>query len=355
MSGLDGQFVNTRIPRDRMDRPLVLPVKPDKKTPDKRVPYRRTTRFVGAIEDRYNLELHAQRELIWGLGARPDLVALAGAVQANWNETGIGKMDMAGRKGSIADQARDYAQTAAKANAGTARHQFCEALDKGTLDFNRVPADCKGDIEAYFHATRAANMNMVEIETFRVHDEWKVAGTADRIVEINGVHYIADIKTGKIQYDGAVLKMAMQLAMYAHSTPYDIGLDRRVGDPYHVNKSQAIIIHLPAGQSVCKLYWLDIAYGWQACHLTKKVWDIRDGGKTNRLLTEYRNNAIPQQVVIPSVEEYKNMVAIAKSVDELVDLWRSAKFFNRATEDFVQSCTERKQQILSSQMVGLPA
>lgn len=355
MSGLSGQFVNTRIPRDRMNRPLVLPPVINKKDPDKRVPYRRTTRFVGAIEDRYNLELHAQRELIWGMGARPDLVALAGAVQANWNDTGIGKMDMAGRKDSIAAQAQDYAKTAAKANAGTARHQFAEQLDKGTLDWNRVPADAKSDIEAYYHATRAAAMGMTEIETFRVYDDWKVAGTADRIVCINGRYYIADIKTGKIQYDGAVLKMAMQLAMYAHSTPYHAGLDARIPDPYNVDKSMAIIIHLPAGQGVCKLYWLDIAYGWQACHLTKKVWDIRDGGKTSRLLSEYHNNAPTNNLVVPSVEQYKEQVGLAKSVDELIELWRSAKFYGRATEDFVLSCTERKQQILSSQMVGLPA
>lgn len=343
MSGLSGKYVNVEVPRDGMGRPLVLPLQPDPKKPDKRSAYRRVTRFVGAIEDRYNLELHGQREVIWGMGARPDLVALAAAVPWHWQESGHGKRDMAGGKNSIADQARDAAQTAAKANTGTALHQFCELLDKDQLDWRRVPAEHKPSLEAYYRATREAGMRMVAIESFRVHDAWRVAGTTDRIVEINGRHYIADIKTGKIEFDGAVLKMAMQLAMYAHSVPYDPETDTRGKDAVPVDVTRGIIIHLPVSgdaKGECSLHWLDIQYGWAGCQECKRVWEIRDGGKVPNLMSPY--TPVPETVTIPSTEEYIAKVLVANNVAELEYLWRSAHYFRRDSDDLVAACVARK-------------
>lgn len=351
MSGLSGQFVNTRIPRDRMKRPLVIPPKPDKKDPTKRTPYRRVTRFISVLEDRYNLELHAQREIIWGMGARPDLVLMAAATPAGWQDATDGtKMALAGNKDSIAEQAREAAQTAAKANTGTALHQFCENLDRGKLDWRRVPNENKRDVEAYWRATREIGMEMLAIETFRVHDLWKVAGTADRVVRIGSKCYIADIKTGKITFDGAVLKMAMQLAMYAHSEDYNPETDTRQRDPFRMDMTQGIIIHLPPGQGTCELHWIDIQYGWQACHEAKRLWDIRDGGKAHKLMKPLTRDNLPPEstVAIPTTDEYISKVWIAKSVDELVAIWRSAEFFKRSSPQLIDACTQRRAQIESS-------
>lgn len=344
MSGLSGQFVNTRVPRDRMKRPLVIPPRPDKKDPGKRVAYRRVTRFISVLEDRYNLELHAQREIIWGMGARPDLVLMASSMPGNWNETGDGKMAMAGNKDSIAEQARDAAQTAAKANTGTALHQFAENLDRGHLDWRRVPNENKGDIEAYWRTTREIGMEMLAVETFRVHDLWKVAGTADRIVRIGNRCYIADIKTGKITFDGAILKMAMQLAMYAHSEDYDPETDTRRKDPFRMDMNQGVIIHLPPGQGICDLYWLNINFGWRACHQAKKLWELRDAAKENKLLSPLTRDTLPPEdrVVVPTIEEYISKACIANSVEELESIWRSAAYFGRASDQLIAACTQRK-------------
>lgn len=346
MSGLSGAFVNTRIPRDGMSRPLIKPQTPDPKKPDKRTAYRRVTRFISIFEDRYNLELHGQREVIFGMGGRPDLIALAGTIPSTWNDGGYDKMSIAGKNDSIATQARDAAKEKMKSNLGTALHSFCEQLDKGQLDWRRVPDQHKADLHAYHAVTRSAGMNMVAIETFRVHDAWKVAGTADRIVEINGRFYIADIKTGKIEFDGAVMKMAMQLAMYAHSLPYDIGADQRSQDPFRIDMTRGLIIHLPPGSGVCELHWLDLQYGWRACQEAKRCWEVRDAGKKDKIMSPFYGPVPEDRVVIPTEEAYMLLAINAKSVDELEYLWRSARFFARASESFVSACAQRKTQLL---------
>ena len=68
------QFATADIRRDRFGRPLVVPP-----GGGPRVAYRRTTTFVGALEDTYALQQWKQRQVAIGLGQRPDLVLAAAA------------------------------------------------------------------------------------------------------------------------------------------------------------------------------------------------------------------------------------------------------------------------------------
>ena len=47
------EFENVEIPRDRFGRPMLLPAGARKNA--KRIPYRRTTTFVGCIDDQSGL------------------------------------------------------------------------------------------------------------------------------------------------------------------------------------------------------------------------------------------------------------------------------------------------------------
>jgi len=154
------------------------------------------------------------------------------------------------------------------ATIGTALHALTEQLDNG-LDLGIIPEDYIADMKAYYEATKG--FRNLYIEQFSVLDEFKIAGTADRLVEYKGEKFISDIKTGSIAYPSS---MSVQLAIYAHSQPYDILTNERSswGD---VSLERAIIVHLPAGQGKCELHFVDIKKGWEGLQLAMKVRDWR--------------------------------------------------------------------------------
>jgi hypothetical protein len=301
----------TDIARDRFGRPLVIPP-----GGAPRVAYRRTTTFVGALEDQAGLTRWKLRMLAIGISQRPDLVLAAASA------------DPADKKqlDEIVDRATEHATAAA--TTGTSLHALTERLDRGQK-LGHVPAPYGDDLKAYGAAT--ASIEWVDVETFRVLDGWKVAGTADRIGRINGALVVADIKTGSIDYPA---KFAMQLACYARSLPYDIATDTR-GPAQGLNLDYGLIVHLPAGEGRCQLYRVDIAKGWEACLLAKKVWDWRSTKGLLELADE----------TTPLTPTFVDRAAAADSVGELRDLWREAKREGVADDEFVAVCRARKKQL----------
>ena len=312
------QWQNAEIPRDRWGRPMVMPPKGTK-----RVGYRRATTFVGCLDDTNGLMKWMSRQVAFGMGQRKDLVLAAAAA------------DPADKKkiGEIADKAAEHAKgvTGDAAETGTALHSLTERIDRG-LPLGVVPQEYQADIEAYRAAT--ANIEFTGIETFRVHDDWKVAGTADRIGVLNGRTMIMDIKTGSIDYPH---KMAMQLAMYSRSVPYDIATDTRTTDPTKIDPNYGIIIHLPAGQGICNLYQIDIGVGWGACLIAKQVWDWRG----RKGLTELIDPNAP----LPVPPTWESLIANASTVDELRIIWRRAKESGQLTDKISIAAGERSKEI----------
>lgn len=310
------ELVNTEIPRDRYGRPMVMPVKGTR-----RVAYRRTTTFVGALEDMNGLLKWKARQVAYGMGQRRDLVMAAAAADPDDKTT----------LGNVAEKAAEHALSSAGATIGTAVHSLTERIDRGQ-PLGAVPHEAEADIKAYEKAT--AGIEWVGIEAFRVHDEWKVAGTADRIGRYRGHLRIMDIKTGSIDYPH---KMAMQLAMYAHSLPYDIATDTRGEDSEPVDLNTGVIIHLPAGQGRCDLYEIDISKGWGACLLAHQVWHWR-GVKD---LT---------QLIDPNIETRRpptwlSLVADSIDVDELRIIWNHAKECGHLTPELRAACTQRSREL----------
>lgn len=247
----------TEIPRDRWGRPLVTP--PNGGKP---VGYTRTTSYVGALEDTFNLERWKMRMVALGLSARDDL--LLSVVAHHDDKNHLNK---------ICDQAVEAAKASAAATTGTALHSLTEQHDRGTLDLARVPAAYRPDIEAYARAV--AGIEILDIEGFGVLDDLQVGGTWDRIGRLpDGRTVVLDVKTGSIEW--GLGKIAMQLACYARATPYNhVGAVRGRPNPEHVDQSAALIVHLPAGEGTCSLVEVDIKAGWEAVALATAVRDWR--------------------------------------------------------------------------------
>jgi hypothetical protein len=307
--------IPTEISRDRYGRPLVVP-------PDggRRVPYRRTTTFSSVLEDTFGLQLWKLRQAVIGMGQRPDLVLAASATDpADKN-----------RLNEIVEKATEHAT--ASATTGTSLHALTERLDRGQK-LGAIPEPYGADLKAYEKAT--AGIEWTDIECFRVLDGWQVAGTADRIGRIGGVLAVADIKTGSIDYPQ---KFAMQLALYAHSLPYDIATDTRGTAQLDLSLNYGVIIHLPAGEGRCQLYRVDIAKGWEACLLARKVWDWRATSGLLELVDE--TTGLEPTLV--------DLAAAADSVEQLRQVWRKAKGDGALTEDFLAVCEERHRQLAAA-------
>lgn len=245
--------MRVEIDRDRYGRPLVVP-----KTGGKPVAYTRATTIANSLDDPAALTAWKMRMAAIGLTVRSDLLLAISAAQED-------KMAI----NRYIEDAMEVAGASRAATIGTALHSFAEKLDLGQ-DIGPIPDEWAADLVAYQKATE--QLNKIFIEQFCVLDKYKIAGTPDRVVEYKGERFIADIKTGRIDHPNNI---AIQLAIYANGSPYDIDTGRRNswGD---VNKDKAIIIHLPAGTGLCKLVWIDIAEGWKGVQFAMKVRQWRD-------------------------------------------------------------------------------
>jgi len=245
--------MRVEIERDRYGRPLVKPPKGGKP-----VAYTRATTIANSLDDPAALTAWKMRMAAIGLSVRSDLLLAINAAQDD-------KMAI----NRYIEDAMEVAGASRAATIGTALHTYAEKLDLGQ-ELGPIPDEWAGDIRAYESATK--KLNKIYIEQFCVLDKYKIAGTPDRLVEYNGELFIADIKTGRIDHPNNI---AIQLAIYAYGSPYDIATGSR-GSWGNVNQEKAIIIHLPAGTGLCKLVWIDIAEGWKGLQFAMKVRQWRD-------------------------------------------------------------------------------
>lgn len=232
------------------------------------VAYRRVTTFIDVIGDRTQLEKWKMRSVAIGILRRPDLLSGVSAALNDGDEPDKTALN------DICEQALVAGGATANRDRGKALHKLTERMDAG-ITLADLEADARADLNAYRAAT--ADLRMVEIETSTVHDEYRVSGTFDRLLEVDGVRYIADIKTGDIDWD--TRKVAQQMAMYADGQRYDWGSGMR--SHLQVDPEYGLIIHLPQGEARCDLVWVDLNIGREYNALAHRVWAARDEGNDN--------------------------------------------------------------------------
>jgi hypothetical protein len=304
------------IQRDRFGRPLVVPPGGGKPTP-----YTRCTTYVDCLEDKFNLAKWQQRMVAIGITERTDLRLAVAAHRDDKN-----------RLNDLCEQALEAAKATAGATTGTALHAFTEQHDRGQLDLRRVPPDFRADLDAYITATRG--FGIVDIETFGVLDDLKIAGTWDRILTVDGVPYIADLKTGSIEF--GMGKIAMQLAVYSRCQRYDMATHQR--SPLTVDQDRALVIHLPAGTGECSLHWVDINAGWDAVDLATQVraWRARRG-----LARPYTPPAAG-----PDMAKFNEQVTEAPTLAALRALWH--EYAGVWTHEMTAICAQRRDELVAT-------
>lgn len=309
----------TTVPRDRWGRPKIL--QPDGKL----VAYTRCTTFVGCLEDQYNVQLWRQRMVAVGLADRPDLVLSVAAHRDN--------RDALNR---IVEQAAEAGKANAPANIGTALHALTERVDRGE-PLGVVPDAYVADLDAYRSVVGGAGITAVLIEPFTVCDELQVGGTPDRIYLYQGKGYVGDTKSGSLDFGG--LKFGMQMAVYAHSIPYDHATGQRTPYPVDVDQERAILVHLPAGTGRCELHWVDIAQGWDAVQTAKAVRLWRNKGK--KFVTPFAAGEQPSELA----QRMHRAIEQADSVERLREIYAYAIEQGIPEDVVVAACITRRAQL----------
>ena len=251
---LDAAELRIDVERDRFGRPKIQPPGGGKPTA-----YTRCTTFIKCVEDTTTLEKWGRRMVLVGAASDPSLIERAAGTSDR------GELD------ALAETALVAAKAHEKRDKGTHLHLLSEMVDRGQPLPDDTSTHDRADMLAYWRATHP--LHVTHIETLTVLDDWKVAGTPDRLIEYGGRTYIADLKTGRVDF--GALKMAMQLAIYSRSVLYDHQTQTRTPLP-DVDQDRAVIIHLPAGSGSCSLLWLDIAAGWEAVKVARQVRQVRN-------------------------------------------------------------------------------
>jgi hypothetical protein len=232
---------------------------PDPETGEERA-WTRATTFAETLADRYGLEQWGKRMVAKGIATRDDLRALAAATPLSQKK----------ELNRVAQQALDAVAAKAGANIGTALHEWTAQLDRG--EPGDVPMPWGADVIAY-RATLTEHSIITHpglVERIVCLPELGVAGTFDRIVEWYGQLYIADVKTAAdLSYSWG--SIAVQLALYSRASWAWNEEQQEWGKVLAPERDKGLVIHLPAGQAKCELYWVDLQAGWEAATLAADV------------------------------------------------------------------------------------
>lgn len=282
------------IPRDRWQRPLIVPANGGKP-----VGYVRASTFANTLDDAGGLVKWKARMVALGIGAHEDLAAVAAGLTY-----GDPKLD------EIIETAHDRAGGNAKANYGTALHLY---TDPGAP---APPARMASDVDAYHAHLALHGATVVEHDRFIVNDALGVAGTFDAILAFTGLgNMMEDRKTGGLH----MLAHAIQLAVYAGGVFYDLDAD---GNPVRtplpdVDQNTGIIAHVPAGKGECVFYDVDLNLGRAACDLALDVREWRKRKDIGAVRAATGGLALPVAPVV-NITAVDNLTPVA--LDALIAL-----------------------------------
>lgn len=170
---------------------------------------------------------------------------------------------------------------AERADIGTALHAMSVRWEQDPK-YN-PPEPYSISLAAYERVMKELGLETVRYEYHVVNDQYRCAGTADRLYELTrpltapdgtvlpvGTLITGDLKTGdKLEYSKAAY--SVQLCLYAEGEFYDVLKDEYVATP-PINQDWAIIVHMPADDpGVCEFLWCDLEVGRWGCYLVDQI------------------------------------------------------------------------------------
>ncbi len=188
------------------------------------------------------------------------------------------------------------------ADIGTAVHAMSERWE-------REPSYDPGEpyrsaLYSYSEKMEALGLESVEFEIQIVNDEFRIAGTTDRVYETTkplrtpdghiipaGVLLIGDIKTGtSLEY--SLPGYTVQMAGYAGGQFYDVETNEYLPTPA-INQDWGIIMKIGVEEGTCEFLWVCLADGREGARLAN---DVREWRRTWRRKNGRKASCVPVQV-----------------------------------------------------------
>ncbi|MGH7239570.1 MAG: hypothetical protein ACREHG_05835 [Candidatus Saccharimonadales bacterium] len=232
----------------------------------------RATTLAETLDDSFGLTKWKTRAVAFGIGQRQDLFDLAAASDMEEDKRQLDRLCADAMKAAKAD---------ARANEGTAFHKFTQRRDMGVAV--RQPKKWDEMLALYDKALAGWGIKVAPTmcERLTVIPELNVAGTLDKLVKFENTPTITDLKTGGNEEDGLVfgsMKMAIQLGLYSRGKVlWNFGAHKWDTTPTGVDQNRGLVIHMPVGGKIARLYEVDIALGWELANLAYKVREARKG------------------------------------------------------------------------------
>lgn len=314
---IDPRRGDDKIKRDQYGRYLL----PDPETGEQKA-WTRATTVSGTIKDRFALEKWDQRNIIYGIGQRPDLYARAAAAKRSDDDT----------LSEIAEHAKAAAASQSGAILGSALHQFMERIDRG--EDLVIPEPYDSDVEAYRKVCEITGIATALgwLERVVIVPELSIVGMLDRLY--NAMPWplprIGDIKTSakdSTDFTKYGIDIPLQLAIYANASHWWDGT-QWVEMPT-IDRTKAMVMHVPAGRGECSVYEVDIEAGWNAVRLAI---DVREWRKRKDLFE-----------MVPAMGETEARPDGAAALDDL-----------RARVDAIKANDKARQWLAARWPVGIP-
>jgi len=261
------------------------PMVSDPNDPTKFLRYRRPSSYGKPLDDEEAL-------VTWKIWKGMEGVARSPALQAKVNATKEGDKEA---KKELREEALDKGQANEAADMGNALHAMTARVeDLDDVDFN-PPDVYKPDLDAYVAELKRLGLVSAFIEVPLVNDDFRAAGTADRIyrtmydlilpdesVMPADSLVLGDLKTGA-KLDFGLPAYCVQMAIYATGQFYDVVNNVRMPTP-EIDLKWMLLMHMPVGKARCEALWLDINTGLHGAFLTFEVLEWRNRWKSGKEL-----------------------------------------------------------------------
>jgi hypothetical protein len=230
--------------------------------PEKWERYSRPSGYAKCLDDEQSL-------VTWRIWKAMQGTARSQALQAKIN---VCKEEDKETKKALRDEALDKGTANEKADMGTGLHAMtARAEDPLDVDFD-PPEQYVPDLDAYMDCLATYGLKSEMVEVPMVNDDFRAAGTADRIYRLTlplqtpdgtwlqpGDLVLGDLKTGA-KLDFSLPGYCVQMALYATGVLYDLTTNRRIPTP-PICQTWTLLVHLPFGSGRCKLLWCPIDTG----------------------------------------------------------------------------------------------
>jgi hypothetical protein len=345
VSELDDEHEHRRDFRRANGAPLVS----DPTNPDKTLRYSRCSSYAKLLDDEEAL-------VNWKLWKAMEGVAKSKALATQIVGT---RDDDRETKKTLRERALDKGQANEKADQGTGLHAILARVEDPTDNFV-VPTEYEADVSSYMECMHRYGLEAALIECHMVNDEYRAAGTADRVYRLNlplltphgeylepGTLVLGDLKTGQ-KLDFSLPGYTVQMALYATSVLYDIHTERRLVTP-QIDPSWTLLVHTPAGRSVCELLWCSIEVGLYGAYLAHEVKEWRKRWKSG--MEHYDELPVPEPSLPASVEEAFPGTTEITPPDEIMPAllrWCQARLMQIAKNDHA------RRWLLTAWPAGLP-